>query len=254
MTSAIRSTGRRGSTIVPNWRWEDQTLDPFELRIAGWLASHADGYLAETVTRNEIARRTGVSQGKVSSSLTTLAQLGVIAIESVEIPQAEGGRRLVITVDFDVWEAQEARPPHDRVPVTTRPGPGHDMTTSVQQVEDQGGRTRDNAALDFELFWKRYPRKVGKPEAERQFRAALRRATFTAIAFGLERHLPAWQRSERRFIPHPATWLRRDGWNDEVAAPARTNGRAPGGVQQTVDMGRRIMAEMERDQRAIGGE
>jgi hypothetical protein len=103
----IRSSGRRmGWTGLPNWRLEDPTLDPYELRVALWLASHADGWLEEHVTRNEIARRTHVSQGKVSQSLAHLQELGVIVVETVEMAQHEGARRLVVTFDFAAWNAE----------------------------------------------------------------------------------------------------------------------------------------------------
>jgi hypothetical protein len=31
-----------------------------------------------------------------------------------------------------------------------------------------------------------------------------------------------WQGENGRFIPHPATWLNRHGWNDEAPAPMET--------------------------------
>jgi len=37
--SGIRSRGRRGSVVVPNWRTEDPGIDPYAFRIACWLAS-----------------------------------------------------------------------------------------------------------------------------------------------------------------------------------------------------------------------
>jgi uncharacterized protein YdaU (DUF1376 family) len=69
-------------------------------------------------------------------------------------------------------------------------------------------------------FWSAYPRKVGKPLALRAFAKALGRATsFEAIMAGLKRHLGCDQWSDQTKIPHPSTWLNRDGWEDEVAVP-----------------------------------
>jgi len=122
---------------VPNWRWEDTTIDPYALRIAGWLASHADGYCQDNVTRNSIARRTGVSAGKVTTALAALAELGIVAVETIEVPQSQGGKRLRVTFDFDVWE-RRPRSPGDQAPghMTTGPrsrhdqAPGHVVTAS----------------------------------------------------------------------------------------------------------------------------
>lgn len=74
-----------------------------------------------------------------------------------------------------------------------------------------------------EIFWPSYPRKVGKPIALRAYLKAVKRAGGTAaIMAGLQRHLPYWKAKEREGdadkIPHPSTWLNRDGWNDDVAA------------------------------------
>lgn len=135
--SAITSKGRRGNTVVPNFRWEDPDLDPYQLRIAGWLASHADQYLAKHVTRNEIARCTGISAGKVSSSLDKLQQLGIVEISTVEIPQSQGGHRLHIVFDFDAWET-EARSCGDRDPGHVVTTPGHVVTSTIgHQLEEQ---------------------------------------------------------------------------------------------------------------------
>lgn len=66
----------------------------------------------------------------------------------------------------------------------------------------------------FEDFWKAYPAKVGKRDAEKKFRLALQRAPLDRIMAGLD----AAKRSKRwreGFIPNPATWLNQDRWADE---------------------------------------
>lgn len=75
--------------------------------------------------------------------------------------------------------------------------------------------------MAFEVFWNEYPNKTGKPTGMKAYAAALGRGTKPEdILAGLKRHLPAWvarkAAGEGRLIPHPSTWLNRDGWNDEV--------------------------------------
>jgi len=148
--SAIVSRGRRGNTVVPNARWEDPNLDSYQLRIAGWLASHADHYLAKHVTRNEIARCTNISNGKVSSSLEKLQELGIVQISTVDIPQSQGGHRLKIEFDFDVWES-DPRSCGDRAPGHVVTGPGHVVTsTRGQQGEEQESSASSLPALEEE--------------------------------------------------------------------------------------------------------
>jgi hypothetical protein len=69
----------------------------------------------------------------------------------------------------------------------------------------------------FELFWTSYPKKVGKPGAKKAFAKALKRATVAEIGAGLKAWKAAW--TDPEYIPHPQTWLNRDGWNDQLPAP-----------------------------------
>lgn len=219
----ITSRGRRGSVVVPNFRWEDPDLDPFELRIAGWLASHADSYL-EKVTRNLIAKAAGISQGKVTLALDTLSRLGIIAVENVATEQSKGGHRLRITFDWEAWETPPVRSPRDRALVTTRPGPGHVVTsTKGSQEEDQedsrSAELTASADAGFDEFWARYPRKVGKPAALRSWKTATKgpRENRERVLGGLVSWTLAWEAAgtETQFIPHATTWLNQRRWEDE---------------------------------------
>lgn len=66
----------------------------------------------------------------------------------------------------------------------------------------------------FETFWSAYPRKIGKPKARTAYEAALKRCTGPPdIMAGLAPWVAVW--TDPKFIPHPTTWLTRDGWNDK---------------------------------------
>lgn len=122
----IVSRGRSGFTHVPNWRWEDRRLDTFDMRIAGWLQSHSGSYIGK-VTRNEIARRTGISAGKVTTSLARLEELGII-----EVDRRPNGDPLRVVFDLDVWESDTG---HHMT------GTGHHMTgdrSPRDRIEEQG--------------------------------------------------------------------------------------------------------------------
>lgn len=132
--SGIRSRGRRGNVVVPNWRTEDRSLDPYAFRIACWLASHADRYTEKTVSRNLIAKVLNISGTKVSSALGDLTDQGIVAVEAV----GERGR-FIITFDFDAWETDWSRGDQSSFPtghVATRSG--HEATgTKGHSVEEQ---------------------------------------------------------------------------------------------------------------------
>jgi hypothetical protein len=66
---------------------------------------------------------------------------------------------------------------------------------------------------DFVEFYAVYPRKVGKKAAQKAYVKARHDAAAQTILVGLQRALPGWK--EPRFIPYPATWLNRGGWDDQ---------------------------------------
>lgn len=81
--------------------------------------------------------------------------------------------------------------------------------------------SEDLFAAAFQSFYTAYPRKVGKEAARKAYAKAARRAGgFADINEGARRfaadpNLP----TDRQFIPYPATWLNRDGWEDEPLPP-----------------------------------
>jgi uncharacterized protein YdaU (DUF1376 family) len=92
-------------------------------------------------------------------------------------------------------------------------------------------RTRTNKSplppegeMAFGVFWNAYPRKVGRPKALVAYAAALGRgAKAEEILAGLQLHIPCEQWQDLTKVPHPTTWLNRDGWNDQVVSkPAGT--------------------------------
>lgn len=230
--SGIRSTGRMGSSIVPNWRWEDPDLDSYELRIAGWLASNTQGFTDEYVTRNRIAKKTGISQGKVSTSVGKLIALGIVSVETIDIDQSKGGSRWVVTVHFDVWDSPQPRSPDDQGPVTTRPGPGHVVTATTGNPLEKTtpSNTCSSTSLtsvdEFDSFWSLYPRRVGKKEARKAWdRMTVENRASALCVVGA--HAALWEREGRGStkIPHASTWLNRESWEDEISyTPDRQSG------------------------------
>lgn len=95
------------------------------------------------------------------------------------------------------------------------------------------GTTRDSSFDQFfEKFWKRYPNKVGKPKAKEKLKKINPDGELDeAIMEGLARHCVSqgWLKDNGEFIPHPTTWLNRQGWEDEVKTHvAGTNGQRSG--------------------------
>ena len=73
------------------------------------------------------------------------------------------------------------------------------------------GRSRPSK-VRFDEFWNAYPKKVGKQYALKAWRkikptAELHEAIMQAV--NAQKHSEQWRRDNGRFIPNPATWLKR---------------------------------------------
>ena len=71
------------------------------------------------------------------------------------------------------------------------------------------------AADKFEEFWQAYPRNAGKVAARRAYAKALARTQHDDIMVGLCEQLPAMQAKEKQYIPHAATWLNQERYDDD---------------------------------------
>lgn len=88
----------------------------------------------------------------------------------------------------------------------------------------------------FDEFWATYPRKAGKGAAAKAWKQATKRASPMTILAGCQRYaedpnLP----TDHRYVPHPATWLNGDRWEDDPMPAPATN----------VSKGRAIVAKYQ---------
>ena len=85
-----------------------------------------------------------------------------------------------------------------------------------------GGKTKPAAAgvrERFARFWKAYPKKRSKGQAERVFfRIDPDEQLLATMVATIERAMTSedWQKEGGKYIPYPATWLGARGWEDEI--------------------------------------
>lgn len=72
----------------------------------------------------------------------------------------------------------------------------------------------------FAEFYELYPRREGRGQAARAWKAAIKKTDADAIISAVRSQLPELERTERRFVKLPATWLNGECWDDEITAPA----------------------------------
>jgi hypothetical protein len=72
---------------------------------------------------------------------------------------------------------------------------------------------------EFEQFWTRYPRKVAKLNAYREWTKLDPKPDIEVVLAGLERAKKSRQWEDPKYIPYPERWLKARRWEDEVEPP-----------------------------------
>ena len=102
---------------------------------------------------------------------------------------------------------------------------------AIPETETEGESEKEtkSRAVRFEIFWKAYPKKIGKHDAMRSFdRRKVDDKLLQSMLKAIEVQIrsDAWKKDGGQFIPYPATWLNQGRWEDEgvtvALAPVNT--------------------------------
>ena len=96
------------------------------------------------------------------------------------------------------------------------------------------------SAIDtyFNEFWLSYPRKISKKNAitayNKIFKSSFNEIKAKEIIDGLKKAIEFWEvnKTKNEFIPHPATWLNGERWNDETEKSTEFNGGNNGTIKR----------------------
>lgn len=180
-------------------------------------AIERDGQWWWRATRETIAEETGLSVDQVKRIVSWLVENGYV--QSVA-HQVEGSWDQTRSLRVDVGAVS----PNGRAesPEVGAESPQSIGAESHNLPTIKTTKTRDIAPERFDVFYGVWPRRVGRPAAMKAWAKAVAAGHLpeTIIAGALRyREWALKTGQEPRFIPHPATWLNREGWNDELAAP-----------------------------------
>jgi hypothetical protein len=157
-----------------------------------------------------------------------------------------GGRRYYAIPSWDRHQKNERRAmgrnpspgEADSVPDKEERGDAEMRGSSVRShgrsgtgTGEQGNRgteknTRSSAIAEsmsddgFAAWWSAYPRKVGKGQAGKAYRGALKKTKATALLAALQAQTPTLMAKGAEFCPYPATWLNGERWADETVTDA----------------------------------
>ncbi|MFH1258327.1 MAG: hypothetical protein ABII74_00690 [Elusimicrobiota bacterium] len=69
----------------------------------------------------------------------------------------------------------------------------------------------------FDIFWKVYPKKVNKREAQSRWKnKKLPPIKELLEILEKQKQTEQWKKDGGKFIPHPSTWLNQERWEDEI--------------------------------------
>lgn len=135
-----------------------------------------------------------------------------------------------------------------------------DGNTTVLPLGNGNGNRKESVSISekerkddrFDVFWKAYPRKVGKGDARKAFAKVKVPVETLLSAIEQQTRSEQWTTENGRFIPNPATWLNQGRWEDELPAPEGKYHSKPGyGVQRhddkLTDFEREAIARMMED-------
>ena len=76
----------------------------------------------------------------------------------------------------------------------------------------------ENISDPFEIFWSTFPRRIGKGAARTAFAKAKKLVSSSKIIEAAQEFADFCeeQGTEKRFIPHPSTWLNQERWDDDL--------------------------------------
>ena len=204
------------------------------IAIANRVNTHPDhdNQLCAWPSIKGLARDIGASKTAVKSSLNILEEFGVIT----RIQRFSNGEKINTLYIWHPWRAQGwdeaamrrredkergySREEASQAPASP-PAPAAPAATA-----EAPAKHAQKPADGFAEWWPHYPKKVKKLDAEKAYRAALKRGvTPEELLQGLQRQKTVWKAkgTEPQYIPYPATWLRAGSWEDELDTPAPTS-------------------------------
>ena len=217
--------------------------EPCEIRVV-WISllAMADQYGIVHSSLPGLARSANVPIEVVQSSLKKFQSPDPFSRtkdnEGRRVEEIEGGWRLLNYEKYRRWSYSDSpdavkkrkqRGTQGDMSPNVPTSAGHSASASVSASEsslksEQKGNTAENA--EFDEFWKLYPKKKSKGQAERAWSKIKRPVeTLSVIKTALEwqRVSQDWSKEGGQYIPYPASYLNAKGWEDEpktkTAAP-----------------------------------
>lgn len=119
--------------------------------------------------------------------------------------------------NYDIYEKPQMDEPNAEKPNTENP-PQLNTNKSNKKELNNKDINISNIDSEFEILWKLYPRKLGKPKALKAYQKARKNGvTFEQVERGIKAYCKQIekQKTEIEYVKHGSTWFNGECWNDE---------------------------------------
>ena len=211
--------------------WEQLT----KIRIPGQARQVLDFILRKTygwhkkidiISLSQFVQGTGLHKNTVCKAINKLLDMNLITKKgNAKSLFTQKGNDTAITYGFQKdYEKWNPLPKRGTYPIRGMHVPHKGNQTFPIRGTTKDTITKDTITKDttlgrnFDLFWKAYPKKMAKGTALKAWKAIKLKPDINKIveAIGKAKKCDQWQKENGKYIPHPATWLRAMGWEDEI--------------------------------------
>ncbi len=162
--------------------------------------------------RDAISRVTGLTTQSVRTALKNLQKTGEITIKTTN------KFSIVTVVNWAKYQTPDTTT--NQQLTNKQPATNQQLTTNknVKNVKKTSPTPSKGDTL-FDEFWKVYPRKVGKKNAQQRWqKLKINDETYRKIteAVKAQSESDQWKKDGGQYIPYPATWLSQERWEDQL--------------------------------------
>ena len=204
-------------TRIPNYWVRDSRLSLAAIGLITQIMSHSVGW---SISQESLGRANNVGRDSIRTILNELMEHGYLT-RSDERERNSSGH----LGGYTYWTSSPVSSDATTTAEPTLAEPTLAETAHKKNIlkEEQVKEETLNASVDeefleqFKKFWELYPRKIDKGRAVKDFRSALKRASFEVILAGVAAYKDDPYRKPQ-FTKYPSSWLNADAWDNFITS------------------------------------
>ena len=196
---------------------KQEGLKPATKIVLYWLADHHNGETGKCFpSLARLCKVTEMGKTALIGHLDTLEKLGLIErLRKYDNNGAFKSTDYVLTLKDDTLVRNTDNPCSDFTPPLVRNANTNLVSNNLGSKPYTSSKD-DEVNYYFDQLWEMYPRKVGKGQARKAFKAASKKIEFYDLLPKLMDYVETLNGKDKQYMPHLSTWLNGERWADEV--------------------------------------